>query len=459
MKKCVENLIVTVVFMLFAISCRCFAADMTVCVGGTSKGAAITREVLGKTEIALDEIAAALGCSNAEISQGTAFAMNGKKAELWDNSDIARIDMQMIACPSAVVFAEGHWWAELSTARKIFDRLCLCAGKKGTITFTNKKLTVKPQPPKAVISQAPDKQKTETKAVKQPAADNSLPEKTAAVKQAVTEVSAPQKTVQPALETANTDSAELNGNNAVVSERAIRKVFTKKHPVVVIDAGHGAHDPGAIGNRTREKDINLLAALKLGDVLKKYGIKVLYTRSTDVFLKLQARTDFANKNNADVFVSLHCNSIAKANNSVKGIEIYIMASPRDKDSLNLAIRENKEVSGNVSSVSALQQADKKTQLLLKILGDMQQNNKINESTELTESLDKAIKAEGLRVRKVSQAPFFVLRGAGMPAVLIEMGYLSSVDDAAKLNTEAYRNRLVYSFAEGIVNYIKTHVKL
>ena len=90
---------------------------------------------------------------------------------------------------------------------------------------------------------------------------------------------------------------------------------------------------------------------------------------------------------------------------------------------------------------------------------MQQNNKINESTQLIESMNKKIKANRLQMRKVSQAPFFVLRGAGMPAVLVEMGYLSSAEDAARLNSASYRERLVSSLAQGIVDYIQTHVKL
>lgn len=243
------------------------------------------------------------------------------------------------------------------------------------------------------------------------------------------------------------------------SSSVITKEFTGKRPRVVIDAGHGAHDPGAIGHSVREKDINLKAAVSLGNILKQYGAEVFYTRSTDVFLKLQERTAFANKNNADVFVSLHCNSLPKGNDSIRGIEIYLMASPRDKDSLRLAIEENKEVSGAANSVADLEKADKKTRLLLKILGDMQQTNKISESTQLIESLDKALRANKLQLRKVSQAPFFVLRGAGMPAVLIEMGYLSSASDAKKLNNAAYREQLAHSVAQGVVAYIKTHIKL
>ncbi|MFR5880564.1 MAG: N-acetylmuramoyl-L-alanine amidase family protein [Cloacibacillus evryensis] len=115
-----------------------------------------------------------------------------------------------------------------------------------------------------------------------------------------------------------------------------------KRPVVVVDAGHGGHDPGAAANGVREKDVNLKAAIELGEILRQYGIDARLTRRTDVYLKLAERTAFANKNDADVFVSLHCNAMPKGRSSVAGLEYYIMALPSDKDAMNLAIAENKK---------------------------------------------------------------------------------------------------------------------
>ena len=131
-----------------------------------------------------------------------------------------------------------------------------------------------------------------------------------------------------------------------------------------------------------------------------------------------------------------------------------MAEQSDADALNLAIMENRELSGgaeNAAEVNAA--ADAKTRLLLKILGDMQQSDKINESTTLAEFLYDRIKGVGFKIRNVRQAPFFVLRGAGMPAVLVEMGYITDAGDAKKLNSQIERKKMMDALAQGIKNYL------
>ena len=227
-------------------------------------------------------------------------------------------------------------------------------------------------------------------------------------------------------------------------------------PIVVLDAGHGGHDPGAMANNVREKDIVLKAVHELATILRNQGIDVRLTRSTDVYLKLSERTAIANKCNANVFVSLHCNSLAKKNSAVSGLEYYIMALPRDKDSMALAIAENKELAGGSNVTTPAAVTDKKTRVLLQILGDMQQNDKIDESTTFAEYLYNSSIASGLKMRKVAQAPFFVLRGAAMPAVLAELGYLTNKDEAQKLTTVAYRQKLCNTIAAGIVRYLNEH---
>ncbi len=490
-------------FLLTILAAACFASEMPLFVNGVNKGVIPARTEANRTDIALDASARLLGCEQEDISEGAAFLLNGKKAEVWDKSEIARVNgiMRMFSTP--VCFADGHWWAEYKSAEKFFNNFCRSAGINAAVSFSEKKSvpgSIVPSSVKAktnikpgagvytsLIGQTKDIKRSnelrnelmdsagidsdgvtrDTVSAKSGAAgtnkDKAAEKETAEKETAAKETAAPKpKKVWKEPEKTAKQTAERPADeyDQSVSTNSIKNVFTKKRrPVVVIDAGHGAHDPGALGHGIREKDINLKAATELGKVLKSSGASVMYTRSTDVFLKLQERTAFANKHNADVFVSLHCNSLSKPNDSIKGIEIYLMASPRDKDSLRLAIEENKEVSKDVSSVAALENADKKTKLLLKILGDMQQNNKINESTQLIEALNKTIKSNGLQMRKVSQAPFFVLRGAGMPAVLVEMGYLSSAEDALRLNSTSYRERLVNSLAQGIVDYIQTHVKL
>lgn len=223
--------------------------------------------------------------------------------------------------------------------------------------------------------------------------------------------------------------------------------------LVVVDAGHGGHDPGAAGNGLKEKDINLKAALQLAASLKKLGLDVRMTRADDRYLKLAERTAFANNADADIFISLHCNALPKGKHA-SGMELYLMAEPSDKDAMNLAILENRELSSEGGSgAEATAAADQKTRLLLKILGDMQQNDKISESTTMAEFLYKRAQNAGISLRKVRQAPFFVLRGAGMPAVLVEMGYITEQKDAQLLNSEAYRSKIVDNLAAGILDYL------
>lgn len=221
--------------------------------------------------------------------------------------------------------------------------------------------------------------------------------------------------------------------------------------LVVVDPGHGGKDPGATANGVREKDINLGIGLALEAVLRSRGFEVRMTRRTDVYLKLQERTDIANQVNADVFVSVHANALPSLKNTA-GFEIYIMALPTDKDALTLAKIENREYVEEKSGSSAA--VDRRTELLLRILGDMQQNNKISESTELAEALFKAGKLRGIPMKRVAQAPFFVLRGAGMPAVLLETGFVTNLREAKLLAHPGYQRRIAEAMAEGIVNYLK-----
>jgi N-acetylmuramoyl-L-alanine amidase len=224
--------------------------------------------------------------------------------------------------------------------------------------------------------------------------------------------------------------------------------------LIIVDAGHGGNDPGALGNSLREKDINLKASLELSEILKTKGFDVKLTRTDDRYLKLAERTAYANNNNADIFISLHCNALPKGKHA-SGTELYLMAETTDGDALNLAIIENRELSGDAQSAAEINEAaDRRTRLLLQILGEMQQNDKIIQSTTLAEYLYERMRGDGFSIRKVQQAPFFVLRGAGMPSLLVEMGYITEAGDAKQLNSQAYRKKMMNSLATGISNYLK-----
>ena len=220
---------------------------------------------------------------------------------------------------------------------------------------------------------------------------------------------------------------------------------------VVIDPGHGGKDPGASGNGVIEKNVNLAVGLELAKVLNARGFRVVMTRQTDVYLTLQERTDIANAQNADLFVSVHVNALP-SRRSMTGFEIYIMALPTDKDAMELAKVENREyVEGKGMDVANV---DRRTEMLLKILGDMQQNNKISESTDFAAVLYNAGAVNGLPMRRIAQAPLFVLRGAGMPAVLLEIGFLTNAQEAQMLVNPNYQQKIANAMAAGIVNYLR-----
>ena len=392
--------------------------------GDIRKGSVSVRMNGTLREMAIDEVVSSLGFAPKNDGTSLVVTMGGKKIEFWNGSNIVRAAGTIISFPTPVVTKDGHWWGEGRSLLSAFDSFYKAIGQKAAFRWGDTKTVAAAQP-------APKKQP----------APKIQPKQSAPVKKPAQPAKPKPKAETPKAEPKQEAQAPAKAAAPAPKPRAGRK------PIVVIDAGHGGHDPGAVANKIREKDINLRAATQLAKILKEKGVDARLTRSTDVYLKLAERTAFANKNNADVFISLHCNSMPKGKSGVAGF---------DKDAMNLAIVENREISGDAHSAAEIQKADKKTQLLLKILGDMQQNDKIGASTELTEVLHANAKKSGLPMRKVAQAPFFVLRGAGMPAVLVEMGYLTNAAEAKRLNTAAYREKMCRSLAEGIVTFIETH---
>lgn len=216
---------------------------------------------------------------------------------------------------------------------------------------------------------------------------------------------------------------------------------------VVIDPGHGGKDPGAISRRgIKEKDINLIVAKELANILKKnYGYEVILTREDDIFLPLYERTKIANRNNADLFVSIHCN--ASRSRKLSGFEVYFLSEKAtDSEAEEVALREN--------AVLALEEIPSwKQKEIEKILFSMETNVFLNQSSELAGLLAQHIekKTEIINPR-VRQAAFFVLRGARMPAILVELGYLSNREEEKKLRSRQYRQQMVKYLAESIHLY-------
>lgn len=218
---------------------------------------------------------------------------------------------------------------------------------------------------------------------------------------------------------------------------------------IVLDPGHGGRDPGAVGRtlRAKEKDINLAVARQLKAMLEReLGVRVLITRDNDEFMSLGARTRFANDNRADLFVSIHTNSsTGRAGN---GIETYYLSTAGTSDSRAVEALENNVVE-LYEEAGARQQYD----ALAFILSDLSQTEHLENSNTLATLVHQNLVA-GTRGqdRGVRQANFFVLRGAFMPAILIELGFISNEDEEAKLVNPQYQNRLARTIFEGLKRF-------
>ena len=226
------------------------------------------------------------------------------------------------------------------------------------------------------------------------------------------------------------------------------KLIKRYSQTIVIDPGHGGKDSGAVGyNRLQEKRAVLSIALKLRDELKKRGYKVIMTRSRDKFIDLKNRTHFANKNKADLFISIHANAIEGSKKySVKGIETFYLSPARSERAKRAAAKENKASLINMDAIS------KNT--LLNFLNRF----KINQSRKLAIDIQSNIlrdlrqKYDGVEDGAVRPAPFWVLVGAGMPAVLIEVGYITNPTEAKGLFNPFYQKLLAKGIADGIEGY-------
>lgn len=214
---------------------------------------------------------------------------------------------------------------------------------------------------------------------------------------------------------------------------------------VVVDPGHGGHDPGAVGSDgTREKDVVLAIGLKLAKKLREeLGLDVIMTRSTDVFLELQERTAIANQVGADLFLSIHAN--AAPNRGAAGIETYYLSLAKTEKAAQLAAKEN---GTSLEKVSMLQA----------VLFDLMANYKINDSAHLAEVVQKELHkridahwpAKSLGVK---QGPFYVLVGATMPSILVETAFLSNEKEEQRLRDPLYQEGAAEGIASGVRSYI------
>jgi len=227
---------------------------------------------------------------------------------------------------------------------------------------------------------------------------------------------------------------------------------TKGLETVVIDAGHGGKDPGAMVGKAHEKDIVLDIALKLGKFIKEKlpDVRVIYTRSSDVFIPLFQRSVIANKNNADLFISIHANFCSTP--SIKGTETYVLGLHRTQDNLNVAKKENSVILLEKDYTTRYEGFDPNSSESYISFG-LIQDNYIYQSVVFAGILQDSFRQHAQRAnRDVRQAGFLVLRETAMPSVLIETGYLSNESEANYLMTNEGRETIALS----IFNSFKTY---
>jgi N-acetylmuramoyl-L-alanine amidase len=244
------------------------------------------------------------------------------------------------------------------------------------------------------------------------------------------------------------DLADLEMREArptAAGDRSLTRALGLKIGKIVIDAGHGGHDTGTIGpNGLLEKDLVLDVARRLGRLLEtRLGAEVAYTRRDDTFVPLETRTAIANRERADLFISIHANS--SRDSDARGVETYYLNFTSSPEALEVAAREN---AVSEKSIHELQDLVKKIAL----------KDKIDESREFASDVQDslygglALNSAGIRNRGVKKAPFIVLIGANMPSILAEISFVSNPMDERKLETSEQRQRIAESLYRGVARY-------
>jgi len=222
---------------------------------------------------------------------------------------------------------------------------------------------------------------------------------------------------------------------------------------VVIDAGHGGKDPGAAGSLVKEKAINLAVALKLGTLITSNhkDVNVIYTRKTDVFVDVAERADIANRNKADLFISIHTNSLEKNKNNVKGAETYTLGLAKTEENLEVAIRENAVILNEDNYLQRYGGFDPNSSESY-IMFELMQNMNMEHSVMLASEIQKAFSSAKRSDRGVRQAGFMVLWLTGMPGVLVELGFLSNKDEEKYLRSTEGQNQYAKSIYTAFRKY-------
>ncbi|EAJ9148192.1 N-acetylmuramoyl-L-alanine amidase [Campylobacter coli] len=244
-------------------------------------------------------------------------------------------------------------------------------------------------------------------------------------------------------------SASSKSTSKITSKNVLNSKF-KSDKIIVLDAGHGGKDSGALSDKKgslKEKDVVLSTTLKLGNELKKRGYKILYTRSSDKFINLRDRTKYANDKRADLFISIHANAAPSASKakSSEGVETFFLSPARSERSKKAAEKENQ---GDFEEINYFSK-----QSILNFLN----REKIVASNKLAIDVQKNILTQTRKKYRivdggVREAPFWVLVGAQMPAILIEIGYITHPSEGKRIANKSFQDTLVKGIADGVENY-------
>ena len=232
---------------------------------------------------------------------------------------------------------------------------------------------------------------------------------------------------------------------------------TGDRPIIVIDPGHGGVEQGAVGlNGLQEKDVTLDLALRLKRLLERYDFNVVVTRDDDRLMSLDERTAIANHNRATLFISIHLNSSRRVD--AHGAETYYLSSDAsDDEARTLAALENQAYKDPGQGPGGGEGEDDALGL---ILWDLAQNQFLAESSALAESVQRELNLlAGTRNRGVRQAPFRVLTGATMPAILVEVGFVSNVQEEQRLQRMQYRDRVVEAIARAVAGFMSGRARI
>lgn len=229
---------------------------------------------------------------------------------------------------------------------------------------------------------------------------------------------------------------------------------------VVVDAGHGGRDPGAIGSTTKEKDVVLSVAKILGDLIAQNhaDVEVLYTRKNDTFVALDRRAVIANNAKADLFISLHCNALSRKQRSPQGVETFILGLHRSKDNLDVAKKENSVIlleKDYSKKYAGFNPSEPESYIIFEYMS----NQYLKQSLYLASLVQHRLVEKSKRVnRNVRQAGFLVLREVAMPSILVELGYISNRADESYLKSSTGQKSMANSIYDAFKEYKREYDK-